>query len=136
MNTYLRLAILVIAILWTQSGFACSCDRNIASKILDHVSVAFAGKAINVERIPSDIESPLYGGRKTEQRTTFQIETVIKGKPSSSAQVFTIVMESMCGYDFNRVLGKTLIVPVDVDDDGRMTTSFCHMIDINGPKRR
>ncbi|MBR1153776.1 hypothetical protein JQ575_24515 [Bradyrhizobium sp. JYMT SZCCT0428] len=62
--------------------------------------------------------------------------TVIKGKPSSPAQVFTIVMESMCGYDFNRVLGKTLTVPVDVDDDGRMTTGFCHMIDVNDPKRR
>lgn len=98
--------------------------------------VAFVGKVVNVERIPSDIASPLRGGRKTDQRTTFQIETVIKGNPSSPAQVFTTVMESICGYDFNRVLEKTLIVPVDVDGDGRMITDFCHMIDINAPKRR
>ena len=136
MNTAFRLAVLAFAILWGQPSFACSCDSSFASKILDHVPVAFAGKVINVERIPSDIASPLQGGRKTEQRTTFQIVTVIKGKPSSPAQVFTIVMESMCGYDFNRELGKTLIVPVDVDDDGRMTTGFCHLIDINSPKRR
>jgi hypothetical protein len=136
MNTALRLAVLAFAVLWAHPSFACSCDRSITSKILDFVPVAFAGKVISVERIPSDIASPLQSGIKTEQRTTFQIVNVIKGKPSSPAQVFTIVMESMCGYDFNRELGKTLIVPVHVDDDGRMTTSFCHMIDINGPKRR
>jgi hypothetical protein len=124
----LRMWKIVAALLFVaEPALACSCDREIAHNIIQYVPIAFVGKIIRVEAGP-DI-SPARPG----QITTIEISNVLKGSPSNPAHVYTHTDEAACGWDFSRYVGQTLRVPVNTDDEGRMTTTYCAMVDINRP---
>ena len=127
----------MLAVFWVEPAFACSCDRAIASRIADFVPVVFTGKVVKVETVAPDARSPVHDVRMTDQVTTIEIWTVLKGShPPNPARVFTYSDTVACGYDFSKDVGKVLTVPVISDSDGRMMTSYCMMIDINLPPTR
>jgi hypothetical protein len=50
-------------------------------------------------------------------------------------RVFTYTDGAACGHDFGGQLGTIVTVPADIDMQGRLTTGYCHLIDINLPRR-
>jgi hypothetical protein len=121
----------LLALFWVEPALACSCNREIAHNILEIVPAAFVGKVIKVESILATSTS--LGA--IDQATAFEISSVLKGSPPNPAVVYTHSSEAECGYDFSKRLDQTLTVPVKIDEQGRMTTTYCHMIDINLPPR-
>jgi hypothetical protein len=121
----------LLALFWAEPALACSCDREIAHNILQFVPAAFVGKVIKVESIFATSTGP----GAIDQATTFEISSVLRGSPPNPAVVYTHSSEAGCGYDFSKRLDQTLTVPVKIDEQGRMTTTYCQMIDINLPPR-
>jgi hypothetical protein len=118
-----------------EPALACSCDRSIVSRIVDYVPTAFVGRVVRVEAVSADEASPSVNLRKTNQVTTFEVLNVIKGNVTSPLRVFTYTDGAACGHDFGGQLGTIVTVPADIDMQGRLTTGYCHLIDINLPRR-
>ena len=124
--------LLLLTLLWAEPALACSCDREIAHNIIQLVPAAFVGKVIKVESLSATSTSP----GTIDQVTTFEVSGILKGNLPNPAIIYTHASEAGCGYDFSKRLDQTMTVPVKIDDQGRMTTSYCHMVDVNLPPAR
>ena len=90
---------------------ACSCQCWAKARYIDEAFTVFEGRVMSTRPVsPSDGAPLLLGGGPTEQVTSFKVLNRIKGEVANDVEVFSIKSESMCGFDFERHVGRTVAI--------------------------
>jgi Tissue inhibitor of metalloproteinase len=121
----LRIASILVSVLFSHSTSACSCGGYEIEKAFDEYEVVFVGKAVSVG------EQSLFEGRKLfwegMRKVKFEVKRSYKGTADVKVTVFTSNQSSACGYPFEKDTEYAVFANRSHDDpnDSKLYVGAC-----------
>jgi hypothetical protein len=119
------------AVLMPGPSHACSCHRWDKARYVNEAFTVFEGRVMSTRSVRSSDDAPFISGQPAEQVTSLKVLNRIKGEIPDDVEVFTIRMESLCGFDFDRYVGQTITIGTYKETAPRSVTGYCWIIRLN-----